>query len=95
MGELLAGKQDWNDIQEVLQNRKFRIDPVSMRIIMEGEDGYEWAASPKRKSVFEGLHAHLATHANNRISKRFSKVPSPADTEGPGTPKSPRHSTEA
>ncbi|KAJ3739563.1 hypothetical protein DFH05DRAFT_1560326 [Lentinula detonsa] len=57
MGALLAGRQDQKDIDEVLSNRKFRIDPRTMKIIMEGEDGYEFASSPKdrRKSVFAAL----------------------------------------
>ncbi|KAJ3788686.1 hypothetical protein GGU10DRAFT_285725 [Lentinula aff. detonsa] len=57
MGALLAGRQDQKDIDEVLSNRKFRIDPQTMKIIMEGEDGYEFASSPKdrRKSVFAAL----------------------------------------
>ncbi|KAJ4001822.1 hypothetical protein F5050DRAFT_1560083 [Lentinula boryana] len=57
MGALLAGRQDQKDIDEVLSNRKFRIDPRTMKIIMEGEEGYEFASSPKdrRKSVFAAL----------------------------------------
>ncbi|KAJ3863770.1 hypothetical protein EV359DRAFT_42489 [Lentinula novae-zelandiae] len=57
MGALLAGRQDQKDIDEVLSNRKFRIDPRTMKIIMEGEEGYEFASSPRnrRKSVFAAL----------------------------------------
>ncbi|KAJ3756437.1 hypothetical protein EV360DRAFT_47926 [Lentinula raphanica] len=59
MGDLLAGKQDKKDIDEVLSNRKFRIDPHTMKIIMEGETGYEFASSPRdrRKSVFAALQS--------------------------------------
>jgi len=57
MGELLAGRQNQKDIDEVLYNKKFRIDPKTMKIIMEGEDGYEFATSPgvRRQSVFGAL----------------------------------------
>jgi hypothetical protein len=55
MGDLLDGRHDPKDVSEALQNRKFRIDPQSMKIIMEGEEGYGYAASPevsRRRSIF-------------------------------------------
>ncbi|KAG6876440.1 hypothetical protein C0993_003142 [Termitomyces sp. T159_Od127] len=57
MGELLAGRHRQEEIKEVLSNKKFRIDPRTMKIIMEGEEGYESAASPmnRRRSVFAAL----------------------------------------
>jgi len=59
MGDLLAGRQDTKYVSEALHNKKFRIDPQTMKIIMEGEEGYEYAASPvrtsKRKSIFAAL----------------------------------------
>lgn len=57
MGDLLAGRQNTKDISEALQDRKFRIDPETMKIIMEGEDGYEYASSPmeRRRSIFAAL----------------------------------------
>ncbi|KAG6809944.1 hypothetical protein H0H92_013993 [Tricholoma furcatifolium] len=68
MGDLLAGRQDERAIHEALSNRKFRIDPRTMKIIMEGEEGYEFAASPmeKRKSVFAALQTQTG------LSRRFS-----------------------
>jgi hypothetical protein len=57
-GDLLDGRHDTKDVSEVLQNRKFRIDPQSMKIIMEGEEGYDYATSPeasRRKSIFATL----------------------------------------
>ncbi|KAF8656532.1 hypothetical protein AX16_002496 [Volvariella volvacea WC 439] len=67
IGELLAGRQRAKDINEVLQDKKFRIDPATMRIIMEGEDGYDHAASPmsRRKSIFAAL----------QNQRRFSAAP--------------------
>ncbi|KIK67947.1 hypothetical protein GYMLUDRAFT_190832 [Collybiopsis luxurians FD-317 M1] len=80
MGELLAGRQDQKDIDEVLSNRKFRIDPRTMKIIMEGEDGYEFAASPqdRRKSVFAALQT-----ANRRFSRAPRSPRSPMQLSGP------------
>lgn len=54
MGELLAGRQKAEEFERVLRNKKFKIDPQTMKIIMEGEEGYESAASP-RKSIFAVL----------------------------------------
>ncbi|KAG6917776.1 hypothetical protein DXG01_001181 [Tephrocybe rancida] len=74
MGNLLAGHQDEKEFAKALSNKKFRIDPQKMKIIMEGEDGYEFAASPmeRRKSVFAALQAQ------RRLSKRFSAWSKPS-----------------
>jgi hypothetical protein len=79
MGNLLAGVQRSKDISELLQDKKFRIDSHTMKIVMEGEVGYEYAASPveRRKSIFAALQGQ------RRSSRRFSKPPSI-----PSTPKS-------
>ncbi|KAK0438352.1 uncharacterized protein EV420DRAFT_1212338 [Desarmillaria tabescens] len=82
MGDLLAGRQHPKDISAALQDKKFRIDPKTMKIVMEGEDGYEFAASPgimdRRRSIFAALQSQ-------RISRRFSsKTPI-----SPTTPKEP------
>lgn len=81
MGNLLAGRQDQKDITQALQNKKFRIDPQTMKIIMEGEEGYEFAASPTegRKSIFAALQGQ------RRLSKRFSTFSKP-----PSVPSTPR-----
>jgi hypothetical protein len=63
MGELLAGagRQRAQDFDHILRGKRFRIDPRTMKIIMEGEDGYEIAASPsnmdRRKSIFAALQS--------------------------------------
>ncbi|KAG5637195.1 hypothetical protein H0H81_005408 [Sphagnurus paluster] len=82
MGELLAGRQHQKDITEALQNKKFRIDPQTMKIIMEGEEGYESATSPTdgRKSIFAALQGQ------NRLSKRFSTF----SAKPPSVPTTPR-----
>ena len=59
IGQLLAGRQGQEEIRQVLSNRKFRIDPQTMKIVMEGEEGYEFATSPfdRRRSVFAAMQA--------------------------------------
>lgn len=83
MGDLLAGRQNRKEMQDALQDKKFRIDPQTMKIIMEGEEGYETATSPieRRRSVFAALQG-------NRASRRFSTRP-------PGTPTSPKPESNA
>ncbi|KAG6841002.1 hypothetical protein C0991_002782 [Blastosporella zonata] len=83
MGNLLAGRQDEKDMADVLSNKKFRIDPRTMKIIMEGEEGYEFAASPmdRRKSVFATLQAQRG------LSKRFSVWSKPSSTPNSPRPK--------
>ena len=53
VGEVLAGRHAEKEIEEVLKNKKFRIDPITMKIIMDGEYGYDSMTSPSRRSVFE------------------------------------------
>jgi hypothetical protein len=77
IGDLLAGRQRAEDMNQVLQDKRFRIDPRSMKIVMEGEEGYEYAASPgnRRKSIFAALQGQ------RRASTRLSRPP--------GTPVTP------
>jgi hypothetical protein len=39
MASLLNGRQDEMDLRQALKDRKFRIDPTTNKIIMEGEEG--------------------------------------------------------
>ncbi|KAK7061523.1 Non-specific serine/threonine protein kinase [Favolaschia claudopus] len=81
MGQLLAQQRDAAGIHQALQDKKFRIDPYNMKILMEGEEGYEAVGSPvdRRKSVFEVMQG-------KRASRRFSRAPL-----SPGLlPRSPR-----
>jgi hypothetical protein len=54
MAELLDGRQRPEEMNKALQNRRFRIDPHRMKIVTEGEPGYEGAVSPTgwRRSFF-------------------------------------------
>ncbi|KAH9055611.1 hypothetical protein EDB87DRAFT_1579673 [Lactarius vividus] len=56
MAELLDGRQRPEDISQALQNLRFRIDPLRMKIVTEGEPGFEEAHSPPgwRRSFFGG-----------------------------------------
>ncbi|KAG6888940.1 hypothetical protein C0995_004795 [Termitomyces sp. Mi166 len=83
MGELLAGRQGEDEIKEVLSNRKFRIDPSTMKIIMEGEEGYEFAASPmeRRRSVFAALQAQ------GMLGRRFTAWPNSKNSSAPSSPR--------
>ncbi|KAF8882189.1 hypothetical protein CPB84DRAFT_224862 [Gymnopilus junonius] len=84
VGEVLAGRQDPDDIKEALRNKRFRIDPIAMKIFMEGEKGYETAAVPtspmyRRRSVLELLQRPRPTKSQSGTS-----VPS-----SPSSPKEP------
>ncbi|RDB16062.1 hypothetical protein Hypma_003454 [Hypsizygus marmoreus] len=78
MGNLLAGRQNAKEMTAALQNKKFRIDPHTMKIVMEGEVGYESAASPTegKKSIFTALQGQ-------GLTRRFSKPPSMPNTPRP------------
>jgi hypothetical protein len=54
MAELLVGRQRPEDMNEALQNHRFRIDPRRNKIVTEGEAGYKDAVSPSgwRRSFF-------------------------------------------
>ena len=52
LASLLDGRQQEDDFIRTLQNRKFRIDPRTMKIVMEGEVGYDQAASPNPRHPF-------------------------------------------
>ncbi|KAF9254629.1 hypothetical protein L218DRAFT_885862, partial [Marasmius fiardii PR-910] len=46
LSEYTSSKQD--DLKSALRERRFRIDPRTMKIVMEGEEGYDYASSPNR-----------------------------------------------
>jgi hypothetical protein len=76
LGEILAGRLRQEDMLEALENKKFRIDTRNMKIIMEGEAGYEDAASPEAyRTTFGGLD-HVGEWSHNvsrRLSRRISR----------------------
>ncbi|KAF7352991.1 Non-specific serine/threonine protein kinase [Mycena venus] len=80
MGQLLAKQRDAEGIHQALQDKRFRIDPYNMKILMEGEEGYGAVGSPmdRRRSVFGAMQG-------KRASRRFSRAPG-----SPGLPQSPR-----
>ncbi|KDQ22240.1 hypothetical protein PLEOSDRAFT_1086950 [Pleurotus ostreatus PC15] len=104
-GELLSGQRSEKDLSNVLRGKKFRIEPLTMKIIMEGEDGYEDASSPglRRRSVFHGFQQGLWLKDNGEemergeglgglgrsISKRISTMGARMPTS-PKSPKSPQ-----
>lgn len=69
MAQLLNGRQEEDDFIRALQNRKFRIDPRTMKIVMQGEAGYEQAASPNpRASIFGSFGLSSSSPRNHRFS---------------------------
>ncbi|KAJ7499154.1 hypothetical protein FB451DRAFT_1204485 [Mycena latifolia] len=83
MGQLLARQRNAEDIQNALQDKRFRIDPYSMKIVMDGEEGYETVGSPmdRRRSVFGAMQG-------KRSSRRFSRAPGSPLPKSPRTPQS-------
>ena len=58
VGALIDGQQEEEEMYKALGNRKFRIDTDTMKIVMQGDDGYDDAASPglqKRRSIFRSI----------------------------------------
>ncbi|KDR72481.1 hypothetical protein GALMADRAFT_73674 [Galerina marginata CBS 339.88] len=95
VGQVLAGRQGEGDLKEALRNRKFRIDPVTMKIIMEGEYGYETAAVPtspmsRRKSILEILQGQRQGRTLNRSPPGTNAPPSPKTPKTPKTPTNPQ-----
>ncbi|KAI0053224.1 hypothetical protein FA95DRAFT_1552731 [Auriscalpium vulgare] len=46
MASLLAGAQRGEDITRALRDRRFRINPRTMKVVVQGEEGYNEARSP-------------------------------------------------
>ncbi|KAJ7638599.1 hypothetical protein FB45DRAFT_827076 [Roridomyces roridus] len=87
MGQLLAQQRNEGEIRQALRDRKFRIDPYSMRIIMNDEEGYEKVGTPggmdRRQSIFGAMQG-------KRTSRRFSRaVGSPSLPRSPRSPRTP------
>lgn len=74
VGELLQGRRREQDFVEALRGKKFRIDPRTMSIVVEGEGGYEEAVSPSaQKNLFSLLGLQLPSPVSRRFSMRSSK----------------------
>jgi hypothetical protein len=68
LAHLLQGHQRQEGFLRALRGKKFRIDPQTMKIVMQDEPGYEQAVSPNaRQSYFGGL--------SNRFSLNRSQMP--------------------
>lgn len=60
VGNVLANRHGEEEMKEALRDLKFRIDTDTMKIVMEGEPGYEMAKNittpmTRRRSIFEVL----------------------------------------
>lgn len=54
LGSVLAGRHKLEDMKAALENKRFRIDRRTMKIVVEGEEGYEEAMSPPwARATFE------------------------------------------
>jgi hypothetical protein len=66
LGSVLAGQHKLEDMKAALGNKRFRIDRRTMRIVVEGEAGYEDAVTPSwARPTFEGIAS-----AGRRLSAR-------------------------
>jgi hypothetical protein len=81
LANLLHGQQEQNDLIKALRNKKFRINPLTMKILTEGESGYEQAASPNpRQSIFGALG--LGARGNKHFSSIVDKLTPPSSGRG-------------
>jgi hypothetical protein len=69
VGAVLAGRQAADDIQQALADKRFRMDPRTHKIVMEGENGYEDAKSPdpRRGSMLVMLQRGLSTRGPRSV----------------------------
>lgn len=70
LGSVLAGVQREEDLSTSLQDKKFRLNPATMKIIMEGEDGYDEVSSPPPVPV--SMQEKMAG-VQRRMSRRIFK----------------------
>jgi len=79
LANLLDGRQQEDDFIKTLQNKKFRIDPRTMKIIMQGEAGYETAASPNPRQSMFGAFGLSSSRRFSSLNGRTPRTPtSPA-----------------
>jgi len=102
VGAVLSDKQTEKQMEAALQNRVFRIDPITNKIVMEGEPGYETAEVPtspmakmRRKSILAVLQGQRrrrtdsdADAAQSPLSPKSPKSPKPPSSKSPRSPKS-------
>lgn len=95
VGNVLANRHGEEEMKEALRDLKFRIDTNTMKIVMEGEPGYDAAehiTTPmtRRRSIFEVLQRGrpLRTFSGNDTSASPTAL-------SPRSPKSPKMPKEA
>jgi len=97
VGDVLASRHAEGDIEETLRNKKFRINPVTMKIVMEGEDGYETAAIPpspfyRRQSILDFLSGAKRRLSRNPLAAAVTpRTPMSRSFLQPPTPQSARN----
>ncbi|KAI0689567.1 hypothetical protein BC835DRAFT_1418450 [Cytidiella melzeri] len=86
LGEVLAGRLRQEDMLEVLQHKRFRIDTRTMKIIMDGEEGYEDATSPEAYRTTFGLGpvGEWSAEVGKRFSRRLSRRAPVVEGHEPG-----------
>ncbi|KAJ3517527.1 hypothetical protein NLJ89_g444 [Agrocybe chaxingu] len=95
VGEVLAGRHAEQDIAEALKNKRFRIDPATMKIIMEGEFGYEQAKSPQyRRSIFAINSTRRRRRSTMPDGENGTPPTSPPRTPKPKSPTTPTTSPD-
>jgi hypothetical protein len=78
MAYLLDGVNRKQDIKGVLKGKKFRIDTTTMKIVTEGDEGFDEAATPDpRASVFGKLGL---VRDSRRASRPVSEIPKSPNT---------------
>jgi hypothetical protein len=90
VGGMLSAAQDEKELENALENKRFAIDPQRMKIVMDGEPGYEAATfSPdeRRQSVFGKLALGMQPTSPSPMRNRFSTMsahPAPRSPLSPG-----------
>lgn len=70
LGSVLAGVQREEDFSSRLQDKRFRLNPKTMQIIMEGERGYDEALAPPPRPVSMFAKMSGGQHVR-RLSRKF------------------------
>ncbi|PPQ90530.1 hypothetical protein CVT25_015820 [Psilocybe cyanescens] len=93
VGNVLANRHGEEEMKEALRDLKFRIDTDTMKIVMEGEPGYETAKNittpmTRRRSIFEVLQRSrpVRTFSGNEQSGTPTAL-SPTSPKSPNLPK--------
>lgn len=55
LGSVLAPRLREHEMRAALQNKRFRIDTRTLKIVMEGEEGFQDATSPARMNFQQSM----------------------------------------